>query len=156
MEKRLKDGKITLEEFRKLLITFSNLENYISEKDEYVKQEVASMGDKDYIFWSDRIELKAKAESIAAFEEEIEKGATTLTNKFVTRCLLSYFHRLCALILKTMYWGWYSAAAVYECVTGTFSLDESGTPVKGAAIISFVSDGSAVTSKLVDVVTELP
>ena len=47
-------------------------------------------------------------------------------------------------------------SAVYECVTGTFSLDESGTPVKGAAIISFVSDGSAVTSKLVDVVTELP
>ena len=47
-------------------------------------------------------------------------------------------------------------SAVYECVTGTFSLDESGTPVKGAAIISFVSDGSAVTSKLVDVVIELP
>ena len=47
-------------------------------------------------------------------------------------------------------------SAVYECVTGTFSLDESGTPVKGAAIISFVSDGSTVTSKLVDVVTELP
>ena len=47
-------------------------------------------------------------------------------------------------------------SAVYECVTGTFSLDETGTPVKGAAIISFVSDGSAVTSKLVDVVTELP
>lgn len=47
-------------------------------------------------------------------------------------------------------------SAVYECVTGTFSLDESGTPVKGAAIISFVSDGSSVSSKLVDVVTELP
>ena len=47
-------------------------------------------------------------------------------------------------------------SAVYECVTGTFSLDETGTPVKGAAIISFVSDGNTVTSKLVDVVTELP
>ncbi len=47
-------------------------------------------------------------------------------------------------------------SAVYECVTGTFSLDETGTPVKGAAIISFESDGSSVTSKLVDVVTELP
>ena len=46
-------------------------------------------------------------------------------------------------------------SAVYECVTGTFSLDETGTPVKGAAIISFESDGSSVTSKLVDVVTEL-
>lgn len=47
-------------------------------------------------------------------------------------------------------------SAVYECVTGTFSLDETGTPVKGAAIISFESDSSSVTSKLVDVVTELP
>ena len=47
-------------------------------------------------------------------------------------------------------------STVYECVTGTFSLDESGTPVKGAAIISFQSDGSAVTSTLVDVVTQLP
>ncbi len=47
-------------------------------------------------------------------------------------------------------------SAVYECVTGTFSLDETGTPVKGAAIISFESDGSSVTSRLVDVVTELP
>lgn len=47
-------------------------------------------------------------------------------------------------------------SAVYECVTGTFSLDESGTPLKGAAIISFQSDGSSVTSTLVDVVTQLP
>lgn len=47
-------------------------------------------------------------------------------------------------------------SAVYNCVTGTFSLDETGTPVKGAAIISFTSDGSSVTSKLVDVVSELP
>lgn len=47
-------------------------------------------------------------------------------------------------------------SAVYECVTGTFSLDESGTPLKGAAIISFQSDGSSVTSTLIDVVTQLP
>ena len=44
----------------------------------------------------------------------------------------------------------------YECVTGTFTLDESGTPVKGAAIIAFESDGSSVTSKLLDVVSKLP
>lgn len=47
-------------------------------------------------------------------------------------------------------------STVYTCVTGTFTLDETGTPAKGAAIISFVSDGSSVSSKLVDVVTELP
>ena len=47
-------------------------------------------------------------------------------------------------------------SAVYECVTGTFSLDESGTPMKGAAIISFSSDGQSVSAKLVDVVSQLP
>jgi branched-chain amino acid transport system substrate-binding protein len=47
-------------------------------------------------------------------------------------------------------------SAVYNCVTGTFSLDETGTPAKGAAIISFVSDGTSVTTELVDTVTSLP
>jgi len=45
---------------------------------------------------------------------------------------------------------------VYTGVTGTFSLDKTGTPKKGASIISFTSDGSKVTTKLVDVVKELP
>ena len=44
----------------------------------------------------------------------------------------------------------------YECVTGTFTLDETGTPVKGATIVSFTSDGSSVSTTLVDVVKELP
>ena len=44
----------------------------------------------------------------------------------------------------------------YVCVTGTFTLDESGTPVKGATIVSFASEGSEVTTTLVDVVKELP
>ena len=44
----------------------------------------------------------------------------------------------------------------YECVTGTFTLDETGTPVKGATIVSFTSDGSSVGTTLVDVVKELP
>ena len=47
-------------------------------------------------------------------------------------------------------------SVTYDCVTGTFTLDESGTPVKGATIVSFASDGSAVTTTLVDVVKELP
>ena len=46
-------------------------------------------------------------------------------------------------------------SAVYTCVTGTFSLDDVGTPAKGAAIISFSSDGSSVTTTLVDVIKEL-
>lgn len=47
-------------------------------------------------------------------------------------------------------------SSVYDCVTGSFSLDSTGTPTKGASIISFVSDGSKVTTKLVDVVKSLP
>ncbi len=47
-------------------------------------------------------------------------------------------------------------SAEYTCVTGTFSLDETGTPSKGASIISFVSDGTTVSSELLDVVTSLP
>lgn len=33
-------------------------------------------------------------------------------------------------------------SVTYEGVTGTFTLDETGTPVKGAAVISFVYDES--------------
>ena len=33
-------------------------------------------------------------------------------------------------------------SVVYECVTGTFSLDESGTPTKGGAVIEFYYDES--------------
>lgn len=46
-------------------------------------------------------------------------------------------------------------SAVYDGVTGTFSLDSVGTPTKGAAILSFASDGTSVTTKLVDVINEL-
>lgn len=47
-------------------------------------------------------------------------------------------------------------STVYECVSGTFSLDESGTPVKGAPVIAFAAgtdeDGNpAVVTSLVDV-----
>ena len=34
------------------------------------------------------------------------------------------------------------SSVTYEGVTGTFTLDETGTPVKGAAVISFVYDES--------------
>lgn len=46
-------------------------------------------------------------------------------------------------------------SVVYTGVTGIFSLDAVGTPAKGAAILTFASDGTSVTTKLVDVVKEL-
>ncbi len=45
---------------------------------------------------------------------------------------------------------------VYDCVTGKFSLDETGTPVKGAVIIEFYADGDKISTKLKDTVDELP
>ena len=46
-------------------------------------------------------------------------------------------------------------STVYKGVTGNFSLDDVGTPAKGASIISFSSEGSSVSTTLVDVVKEL-
>ena len=45
--------------------------------------------------------------------------------------------------------------AVYTGVTGTFSLDASGTPAKGSVILSFFKDGDKVGTKLVDTIKEL-
>lgn len=44
----------------------------------------------------------------------------------------------------------------FSGVTGTFAFNaETGTPIKGAVVLSFASDGTSVTTKLVDVVKEL-
>ncbi len=43
---------------------------------------------------------------------------------------------------------------VYDCVTGTFSMDKTGTPVKGAAILSFYDAGGYVSTRLVDVLRQ--
>jgi branched-chain amino acid transport system substrate-binding protein len=48
-----------------------------------------------------------------------------------------------------------NTSTVYTCVTGTFTLDTSGTPAKGAVILSFYADGDTVSTKLVDTVKEL-
>jgi len=47
-------------------------------------------------------------------------------------------------------------ATSFSGVTGTFAFNaETGTPSKGAVILSFASDGTTVTTKLVDVIKEL-
>ena len=46
-------------------------------------------------------------------------------------------------------------SAVYTGVTGSFSLDASGTPAKGSVILSFFADGDKVGTKLVDTIKEL-
>ncbi len=47
-------------------------------------------------------------------------------------------------------------ATTFSGVTGTFAFNnDTGTPSKGAVILSFASDGTSVTTKLVDVIKEL-
>ncbi|NLI54351.1 MAG: ABC transporter substrate-binding protein [Clostridiales bacterium] len=47
-------------------------------------------------------------------------------------------------------------STTFSGVTGTFAFNsETGTPSKGAVILSFASDGTSVTTKLVDVIKEL-
>jgi ABC-type branched-subunit amino acid transport system substrate-binding protein len=47
-------------------------------------------------------------------------------------------------------------ATTFSGVTGTFAFNNvTGTPTKGAVILSFTSDGTTVTTKLVDVIKEL-
>jgi len=47
-------------------------------------------------------------------------------------------------------------AISFSGVTGTFAVnDVTGTPSKGAVILTFASDGTAVTTQLVDVIKEL-
>lgn len=70
LENLVGDGIITADEFHKLIVTLSDLENYLAEKDEEVKKEVKQMGDKDYVCWSERIEASAKAEGIAEGKAE--------------------------------------------------------------------------------------
>ena len=47
-------------------------------------------------------------------------------------------------------------STTFSGVTGMFAFNNvTGTPTKGAVILSFTSDGTAVTTKLVDVIKEL-
>lgn len=105
LEKLLKDGKIISDEYRKLIVTFSNLENYLSEKNEEVRQEVKKMGDKDYVCWSDRIEAKTKAEDILELLEHLGEVPQLLRDKVMTQMDLE--------ILKD----WFKLAIKAESIT---------------------------------------
>lgn len=54
LEKLYEDAIISLEEFEKLIETFSDVEGYLVDKDSDVKEEVELMGDQDYVSRSER------------------------------------------------------------------------------------------------------
>ena len=61
---------LTVDEGEKLWNIFIDIEEYIAEKDRTVSSEVSSMGDKDYISFSERAEMRG-------IEKGIEKGLVT-------------------------------------------------------------------------------
>jgi predicted transposase YdaD len=65
--------------------TFYNLEKYISEKDKDVKEIVDTMGDVDYIAWSDRIEARGKNAGIEEAKKEAKKEAKVAAKKMLAK-----------------------------------------------------------------------
>lgn len=62
LEKLYADGIIKENEFDNLIEVLSDIENYLIEKDDKVKEEVIAMGDKDYVCWSDRNRQEGRIE----------------------------------------------------------------------------------------------
>jgi predicted transposase/invertase (TIGR01784 family) len=78
LESLEKNGILKSSEVEFLMNTFYNLEKYISEKDKDVKEVVDTMGDVDYIAWSDRIEARGKK---AGIEEGKKAGIKEARNE---------------------------------------------------------------------------
>lgn len=71
LDKLLSSDILTLAEINILKETFTNIERYLSDKDEDVKMEVDRMGDNDYIPWSDRIREEGRNEGRNEGAQEI-------------------------------------------------------------------------------------
>jgi len=78
LEKLKSDGILTLVEYECLMDSFSSVENYLIEKDEEIHEEVAIMGDEDYISWTDRNEARG-------FERGVEAGKKDLIISLVNQ-----------------------------------------------------------------------
>jgi predicted transposase/invertase (TIGR01784 family) len=87
LESLEKNGILKTSEVEFLMNTFYNLEKYISEKDEDVKEVVDTMGDVDYIAWSDRIEARGKKAGIEEAEAAAKKEATQSAKRLLKKGL---------------------------------------------------------------------
>ncbi len=114
------------------------------------------------VYWTNHYDPSDTSEKVSSFVKAYEAKYSTVPSAFAATgydCVYMYKAAIEAAGTaesSAVRDALADTSAVYECVTGTFSLDETGTPIKGAAIIAFESDGSTVASKLLDVVSELP
>lgn len=114
------------------------------------------------VYWTNHYDPSDTSEKVSSFVKAYEAKYSTVPSAFAATgydCVYMYKAAIEAAGTaesSAVRDALADTSVVYECVTGTFSLDETGTPIKGAAIIAFESDGSTVASKLLDVVSELP
>jgi hypothetical protein len=73
LEKLKNDATITTAEYENLMETFSDVEQYLREKDKDVDKVVKNMGDENYIPWSERVRAEARKEGREEGREEGRK-----------------------------------------------------------------------------------
>ena len=69
LEKLYEDDIITVDEYNYLIESFSDVEGYLVDKDEMVKQEVVEMGDNDYVCRSERARQEGREVGLAEGRE---------------------------------------------------------------------------------------
>ena len=115
------------------------------------------------VYFTNHYDAASEAEIVKTFVANFQKAYGETPNAFAA---LSYD---AALVLKAAITkagtdpkavrdAMADMTASYECVTGTFSFDKSGTPLKGGVITTFTYDEGtdAVGTALVQAITELP
>jgi hypothetical protein len=75
LENLKNNATITLTEYEYLMETFSDVEQYLKEKDKDVEKAVKDMGDENYIPWSERVREEGRAEMREKLAEKDEKIA---------------------------------------------------------------------------------
>jgi hypothetical protein len=75
LENLKNNATITLTEYEYLMETFSDVEQYLKEKDKDVEKAVKDMGDENYIPWSERVREEGRAEIREQLAEKDEKIA---------------------------------------------------------------------------------
>lgn len=69
IENLFEKKEISLNEYFNLLECFSNIQQYLLEKDKVVETEVVSMGDNNYVPWSDRLRAEGREAGLEAGHE---------------------------------------------------------------------------------------
>jgi hypothetical protein len=85
LENLKNNATITLTEYEYLMETFSDVEQYLKEKDKDVEKAVKDMGDENYIPWSERVREEGRAEVRAEMEKKLAEKLAEKDEKLVEK-----------------------------------------------------------------------